>query len=446
MLLVTLSSEIHIKSSRTRRRFIRILLENLRERLRREAPGAHVDATWDRIHITGSDLERAAQASLDVFGVQRVDRVRRLSFRDLDDLAQQAEAAARERVAGKTFAVRVRRRGNHSWSSLDAERLIGSRLLPYAEGVNLDQPGVTVRIQVQQDEGYLVEDTQPGPDGLPLGVQGRALTLLSGGFDSAVAAWLIMRRGVPVDFLHFTLDCAQSEHATAVAFELIQRWGHGKPAYLHLVDFQPVKDALMQDCDPRLRQVVLKQFMVAAADRVARSFGHLALVTGEAVGQVSSQTLEHLAAIDSFGTETILRPLSGMTKQDIIALSRRVGTHNLSTRAREVCDLSEGPVAVAATRRQLAQAHRRLDPDLVAAALNGWRMIDIRRWQPGGSMIPVVHNAPPGIPLIHAGRDAPPAEGPLVVTGRRATEAAAELHADGREVYLQVETPASSPR
>jgi thiamine biosynthesis protein ThiI len=170
------------------------------------------------------------------------------------------------------------------------------------------------------------------------------------------------------------------------------------------------------------------------------------LVTGESVGQVSSQTLEHLAAIDRYATLAVLRPLSGLTKQEIIQWSRRVGTHDLSARAKEVCDLSEGPVAVAARPSELDGAHRNLPPALDAETLDGWRVIDVTHWQPGDSLIPVVTEAPQGIPTVHVGRDPLPDEGPVALGGRRAAFEASSLRRRGRDVWvLRPREPASHP-
>ncbi|MBU1701256.1 MAG: hypothetical protein KJ970_14335 [Candidatus Eisenbacteria bacterium] len=397
--------------------------------------------TWNRIVIRGEDLDQAALIASETFGVQRVEKIRPVSNAPLEEMSVAVAEASRDRVVGKTFAVRVRRRGGHAWTSLDAERLIGSHLFPYAAGVDLIHPQVTVQVYVQGDQTSLVEETLEGPDGLPLGVQGRALTLISGGFDSAVAAWMIMRRGVPMDFLHFSLDCAQSEHATAVTYELVKRWGHGNQSFYHRIDFQPVKEALLKYVDSSLRQVVLKQFMVAVAELVLKSFGHLVLVTGESVGQVSSQTIAHLAAIDCHCTTTILRPLSGFSKIEIINRSRLVGTHNLSARAKEVCDLSDGPVAVAARRWELNNAHGALPPDLIHSVLTSWKFIDINDWEPGCPMIPVLGASPSDYTPVHAGKTPPPDEGPVALTGRKAAWAASKLHRAGREVCVIKEDP-----
>ncbi len=384
MLLLTISGEVFVKGSWTRRSFGRRVEANLRLGLHDVAGVRVYRLWWNRLVVEAVDLDAAAAVAARTFGVQRVDVVDRFTFTDLEDLAAQIGARSRDRVAGRTYAVRLKRRGSHAWNSMDAMRVIGAVLYDGSAGVDLTGPEVEVRIEVADEVAYLVERSWPGPDGLPLGTQERALALLSGGFDSPVAAWMMMRRGCPVDLIHFKLDCAQSDHAAAVGLELWKRWSHGEGTTLHVVDFQPVKGALQAVVEPRVRQVVLKQLMVEAAGRLAGALAIPALVTGEAVGQVSSQTLVHLVAIDRATDVPILRPLLGMTKQEIIGLARRVGTHDLSARAREVCDLSGGgPVAVAAAEGELAEAHRQLPDDLLAAALARREAIDIADWRPG---------------------------------------------------------------
>jgi len=295
-------------------------------------------------------VEAVRAAALSVFGISSVDTVRHIEFSDIDDLARTVGEMTTDRVRGRTFAARVKRRGTHDWDSMDLARLIGSELHSASAGVDLSSPDVEVSVAVLDQEAYLVIDHQRAAGGLPLGTQDRVLCLVSGGFDSVVAAWMLMSRGCPVDFVHFSLNCAQSDHALAVARELWARWGHGTQPTVHLVEFQPVKDALYEHVDARMRQVTLKVMMAQAASEIAQQVGITALVTGDALGQVSSQTLPHLVAVSRSVETPLLRPLLGLPKESIIDLARKVGTAELSARAQEVCDLSAGgPVATAAS-------------------------------------------------------------------------------------------------
>lgn len=380
--LVTPSGELRLKSRRTRSRFRRALRDNLEAALSVRGVDAVVDDTRGRMMLVG-DASEAARVASEVFGVHRAVVAEPLGTTDLDALAERAAAGSAEQVAGGTFAVRVRRRGHHRWSSRDAERRIGTLLLPHAEGVDLDHPDATVLVIAYDDEAYLAVEDHPGPRGLPVGTQQAALVLLSGGFDSAVAAWRLLRRGVPVHFVHMELACSQTDSALAVASELIRRWAPGTDPTVWVLDFAEVRERLLDEVDPRYRQVRLKELMLLAADRIAARENLAALVTGEALGQVSTQTLGNLALIDRAAERPVLRPLAGDDKDEIVEQARRIGTYDLSARSREVCDLSDGPVVTHAQDRQLAPA-RDAAPDELAlqAAAGAWRL-PLRSWVPG---------------------------------------------------------------
>jgi thiamine biosynthesis protein ThiI len=162
------------------------------------------------------------------------------------------------------------------------------------------------------------------------------------------------------------------------------KWGHGTSPNVHLVEFQPVKDALLDNVDSRMRQVTLKVMMARAASQIAEEEVISALVTGDAMGQVSSQTLPHLVAVSRESPTPIFRPLLGLPKESIIDLARLVGTAELSARAQEVCDLSDGrPVATAAKRAEIdASVHA--VPDIVMAdAIETRKIFKLSDWTPG---------------------------------------------------------------
>lgn len=386
------SGEVYLKSRRTRDRFMRGLVANLNEGL--GFGGVEASARRSGHHemtIATSDFGAAADVASRIFGVNRVDRVQTIEFDSLDQLSKLVAEMSRERVKDNTFAVRVRRRGSHEWKSNDAEIKIGSLLLGDSAGVNLGNPQVTVRIHVHDDVALLVEDSWQAADGLPIGSQRRVLSLLSGGIDSPVASWMMMRRGCAVDYLHLKLDCSVSDHALVVGDDLVRRWGHGSDSRFHVVDFQGVKDQLQERLPPRIRQVVLKQLMLAAAAEVARRSDIQLLVTGDSLGQVSSQTAAHLAEIDRFVRFPTLRPLVGMTKDEIVTRSREIGTYDLSIRAREVCDLSDGHrVETQASSGRLNAGHRRLDDTIIESAVDTWEAIDAADWAPGLPLEPVL--------------------------------------------------------
>jgi thiamine biosynthesis protein ThiI len=434
-LVVHPSGEIYIKSARTRRRFHRLLADHVRTCLMTSAPKARLVDRKQNLRVVGDDLEAASVALARVFGVHKVTRVHPIEMEDLDSLADAVGDLTRERVRGRTFAVRVKRKGIHTWTSLDASLAIAKRIFDDARGVDLSNPEETVMVEVRQNMAYLVTHHWDGPRGLPSGGQERSLSLFSGGFDSPVATWMMMRRGSQIDFVHFTLECSQSEHALSVAHTLRQQWGSGPSPIFWRVDFQPAREALLEYVDSRYRQVVLKQLMVAAADALADRLGIHALITGDAVGQVSSQTLSHLAAIDRYCTRSIIRPLAGMLKEEIIDWARRIGTASLSERAKEVCDLSDGPVSVFARWARLEAAHESLPPEIVSEALGLLEAVALDDWVPGLPFVKVISEAPADRPCVTAD-EVNDTEGPIAIAGRHAARAASRLAAEGRDVLI----------
>lgn len=384
---ITLSGDVYLKSRRTQKGLIATVRRNLDVALHKAGyRGGLKRIGTHRFSMSPSAEQREAvvDASATVFGISSVDTVVELAFDGFDELVLAIADASEPRIHDATFAVRAKRRGTHHWKSPDLARAVGSVLVERGGRVDLTNPGVEVAVRVLDDRAFLVTDHVQGEGGLPLGTQDRVLCLLSGGFDSVVAAWMLMSRGCPVDFVHFTLNCAQSDHALAVGRELWDRWGHGSDPTVHLVEFQPVKDALLADVDSRMRQVTLKVMMARAADEIAREQSIAALVTGDSIGQVSSQTLPHLVAVSSASNTPILRPLSGLPKESIIDLARRVGTAELSARAQEVCDLSEGrPVATSAGEREIDDSVDRIPDEVLADTLTTAKAFKLRDWTPG---------------------------------------------------------------
>lgn len=385
MIHVTLSGDIFLKSRRTQPRMVERTRANLDAALERTGVPASVDRIGrHRFRVTAEGQSPIVEAAARVFGVASVDTVVEVAADDLDQLADRVVELAADRVRGKTFAVRVKRRGKHTWRSLDLARLAGDGLVRAGGSVCLDDPDVEVAVRVLGREGFVVEEHRRGPGGLPLGSQEAVLAMVSGGFDSTVASWMMMSRGCSVEFVHLSLSCAQSDHALAVAQRLCAQWGAGMEPTVHLVEFQQVKEALLAAVDGRMRQIALKVLMVRAAAQVASERRISALVTGDALGQVSSQTLPHLVAVSRAVDIPVLRPLLGMPKETIIEYARNIGTAQLSARAREVCDLSEGgPVAVDAGRRAVENAAASVPTWLIADAVATKKTFLLADWQPG---------------------------------------------------------------
>ncbi len=378
--LIRFSGELSIKAKGTRHRFTDRLVGNLHDALRSSGIDFELRRTWSRLFVTASSADAAAVIRR-VFGVSSTSPIEHRRWQSLDDLVDTGEALYADAVAGKTFAVKTRRveRRQVPFRSGDLDRALGARLVPYAAGVHLDDPQVSVNVELHPGDAYFFCDSVPGEGGLPLGQGGRAVALVSGGFDSVVAAWLLLRRGVTLDYVFCNLGGTPHRDSTlAVMKVLADDWSYGYRPRLHMVDFQPLVTELEAKCPPQLWQVVLKRQMLRAANRVAQAVGAAMIVTGESVGQVSSQTLQNLAVISQASERPILRPLCGSNKEEIFAYARRIGTFELSAKVPEYCALTRHQPSTHTSYKRVAEAEADLEPENVAAQVRARAILDLR--------------------------------------------------------------------
>ena len=375
--LVRLSPDITTKSDRTRRRFMRRLVDNLRDAFKSEDIAARVDPGWVRL-LFESDDRRALDVASRVFGVHSLSVVEPREASTLDGLVDAAAEWFTPAVRGKTFAVRARTGGTAPFASRDICVALGDRLRQHGR-VHLDAPAVTCHVEVRDAVAYLFHDALAGRRGLPVGCEGRAMALVSGGFDSAVAAWMVLRRGVALDFTFCRLGGdVHTQGALRVLQILMGRWGYGSPSTVHVVPFETVVEQIRTRCQPALWQLVLKRAMYRVAQQAGRKRHTQALVTGEAIGQVSSQTLKNLRALEGRLHVPVLRPLVGLDKEEILARARDIGTYDLSATVQEYCAITAKKPAVAASPREVAEAEAALALD-VDAVLADSTALDARR-------------------------------------------------------------------
>ncbi|WP_420440751.1 tRNA uracil 4-sulfurtransferase ThiI [Candidatus Palauibacter sp.] len=336
--LVRFSGELSTKARRTRSRFQNRLAANLRDAFDAEGIDAVLESGWSRFHIEGPNSS-FLDPLLRTFGVSSCSVLAGECEADLDTIVATGSALFAESVRGRSYAVRARRSGSHGFSSSDIQQRLGAALNPGAT-VDLGDPDITVFVEVRDDRVFFHEDRIQGPSGLPLGVQGHALGLISGGFDSAVSAWMALRRGIRLDYVFCNLGGSAYERMVVeVTKVLADRWSYGTRPRLHVLEFGPVVEAMRARAKPAYLQVVLKRMMYRAAAEIGERIGAEAIVTGESVGQVSSQTLSNLRAIENASSLPVLRPLLGFHKEEILDRAREIGTHDLSARVREYCDL-----------------------------------------------------------------------------------------------------------
>jgi tRNA uracil 4-sulfurtransferase len=328
--------EIVLKG-RNRQQFERLLHTNIRSAVRDLEFAVQL---WQRegvilLRVQGAaDPEAAADAVAarmqDVPGVVRVCRALRV--------AKTADAAARAAVELTTgrpgsFGVRARRRDKRfGMRSSELAAYIGTRVQEaHGYPVNLSHPDTTVFVEVDQHEVFVFTEGLPGQGGLPVGMSGRALVLMSGGIDSPVAAYRMMRRGLRCDFLHFSGMPLTGPESVYKAYALVRGLDRFQGrSRLYVVAFGKAQQRLASSGASRLQVVAQRRLMLATGEILAKRLHASALVTGDSLGQVSSQTLTNITALDDATGLPILRPLIGWDKTEIMAEARRIATLTIS--------------------------------------------------------------------------------------------------------------------
>lgn len=353
--IVKLFPEIIVKSRPVRKSFIKQLGDNLRKLLRDIDPEVAVSREWDRVTVQTALEDEAARAEMVAVlcqtpGIAHVLEVQETAYTDLHDIFQQTLAVMGESLRGKQFAVRCKRTGEHDFNSGEVERYVGGGLNQHTEaaGVNLSKPDVVVRLEIRHDRLYLVRARHEGLGGFPLGSIGSSVSLISGGFDSTVSTYMSMRRGVRTHFCFFNLGGRDHEVGVKeVALYLWMKYGASHRVQFITVPFEDVVAEILKNVENSQMGVILKRMMLRAASQVAARLESPALVTGESVAQVSSQTLQNLSVIDSVTDTLVLRPLIASDKQDIISTAARIGTEEFAANMPEYC----GVISVKPTTR-----------------------------------------------------------------------------------------------
>ncbi len=363
--LVKESSEIPLKSWRTRPRFERALSRAIEGALRKAGAAFRLERSQG-VFLLEADRD-VSDLLKRVFGIHDFCEVVPHEFSSIEDIAAKAEELFKDAVSGRRFAVRVKRHGDHPFTSIDVARAVGARLLKYSAGVDLESPEVEVRVEVRGSMVYYALSCWRGAGGLPVGTEGRALVMFSGGFDSTLAYLLTSKRGVLADFLHYYMGSAEATLAAVeVAKRLAELVSPHEPT-LVVANFVPIMAEVREKVGGRLRQVVLRVLMHEVGQALSERLGYDALVTGESVGRASSQTLKNLRVVDGLVRPRValLRPLSGADKEEVVERVRELGLYDYVIRVKEACRISEGPVETRAELKEVEEALSLVSRDVV---------------------------------------------------------------------------------
>lgn len=378
--VVKLFPEITIKSAPVRKRMTKQLRNNLRKLLQPLDSHIRVEMDWEKIEITGPEDHELAVQMADVLartpGIANFSRVQHFALGDFDDILDKTLSVWADKLAGKTFVLRVKRSGKHEFTSHDVERQVGGGLLHQSEaaGVKLKNPDITVKLEIRHDQLYVIEETTPGLGGFPLGSQDSVISLISGGFDSTVSSYLTIKRGLRTHFLFFNLGGRAHEVGVKeVAFYLWNKFSGSHRVRFISVPFEEVVSEILCNVHNSQMGVVLKRMMLRASERIAEEMGVQGLVTGESVAQVSSQTLANLSVIDSVTNTLVLRPLVTFDKNDIIDIARKIGTEEFAANMPEYCGVISVKPTTRAKEERVVKEESAFDFEVLERAIaNKW--------------------------------------------------------------------------
>jgi thiamine biosynthesis protein ThiI len=376
-------SEIALKGRYVRSQLEKQLVGHIKHQLRRAGyPDSEVTRRFGRIYVEGVPGE-AAGVVAKVFGVVHAMPSTETTT-DFESVIEAIVEESRRALSnGIGFAVRPKVVGSHPYGSREVAVEAGSRVLEAHEFrvyVNLDEPDVTLYAEVRDKAAYVYSSIVPGVMGLPYGSQGRAVSLFSGGIDSPVAAWMMMKRGLDVHPLFMD----QTPHVGPSYIERVKQSFRAVTEYVPVDGFKlfsapmgPVMTRILESPEPRYTCIMCKRSMYRIAEAYAEDNGLKAVVTGESLGQVASQTMANLFVLDNAVSIPVLRPLIGLDKVEIENIARTVGTYNITARKVEGCTAVPPNPATRSKIEVISRLEEELGlPDLCREAAAGVEVLD----------------------------------------------------------------------
>ncbi|GEO25065.1 putative tRNA sulfurtransferase [Alicyclobacillus acidoterrestris] len=382
--------EINTKGQ-NRSQLERLLMNNVQQAVKAwEAVNVRRISSRILVQLNGTPAEPVLTRLTKVFGISSLSPVMAVRA-DVETITEAAnQLFDKLPTVPRTFKVEVKR-GNKRFV-MDSPTLagyVGEAVLSAHAGLIVDvhHPDATIHIDVRDEGAYLYAEKVEGAAGLPVGMSGRVCALLSGGIDSPVAVWKAMKRGLQVDLVHFHSFPFTSERAQRKVEELtstLAEWS--RDLNLHLISVTETQAAIQKSCPEALRTILLRRMMFRICEALAARRGWLALVTGDSLGQVASQTLEGIYAVDSATSLSVLRPVGMEDKQDIINVARRIGTFETSIQPYDDCCSIFAPrhPKTHPTLKEVERAEEKLDvQQLVDTALHS---VEVKRISATGAL------------------------------------------------------------
>lgn len=338
-------AEIAIKG-KNRYVFEDALIKQMKYALKSVEGEFDVTKTQGRVHVeclSDYDYDEVVEALSRVFGITGICPVVHVPDEGFDRLAEDVIRYIDEEYPDKntTFKVNCRRaRKNYPMDSQEVNAAMGERILDAFPQIKVDvhDPMILLTIEIRDDNIYIYSKVIPGPGGMPVGTGGKAMLLLSGGIDSPVAGYMIAKRGVRIDAVYFHAPPYTSERAKQKVVDLAKQVAkYAGPINLHVINFTDIQLEIYEKCPHDELTIIMRRYMMRIAEDIAKKNDSLALITGESLGQVASQTMQSLAATNEVCTLPVFRPLIGFDKNEIIKISEKIDTYETSILPFEDC-------------------------------------------------------------------------------------------------------------
>lgn len=379
--------ELALKSPGVRNLYEKILMKNIAAMLdSRDIQYSLMRREWGRIFIETTD-PRAARAAADVFGIVSTSPAL-MTEPALESAAETCAFLGKSLIMeGESFAIRARRSGNHSFSSADIGRACGDAVWSMLENegkhprVNLSSPDKEIFVEMRQNLAYVYLETVKGVGGLPLGTQGNMVVLMSGGLDSPVAAWLMMKRGVMITPIYCNTSPYGEDAAKERAFDCIrqlQTWAPGYQFTTYEIPHGPNLRSFIDTCDRKNTCLLCKRMMYREAYEIMKKEGASGIITGSSLGQVASQTAANMHAEIYQLSIPIYHPLIAFDKTEIMDIARKIGTYEISSRSAGSCTAVPERPEVKANYDLIVREEKRLDIEtMVREALKAAKVLKL---------------------------------------------------------------------
>lgn len=362
--------EIALKSKNVRSRYEQILVKNIKSMLNADGCSYfRISKEMGRIFIH-SDDENVVKSAAKVFGVVSVSPAYTCEPTLESAAGLCADLGSSIIREGQSFAIRARRAGNHSFTSRDIGIACGDAVFKnISTRVDLDEPDVEIFVEIRQEKAYVFTESVKGVGGLPMGTQGKMVALISGGIDSPVAAWLIMKRGCEIVPLYLNNEPFSDEttrQRAMACIDVLQKWSPQKKFTVYEAPHGENLLAFLENCDNRLNCVLCRRMMYRIAEQILKLEGAHGIITGSSLGQVASQTSQNMLA-EMYGMEyPIYHPLIGLDKLEITDIARKIGTLGPSTKPTTCCMAVPEYPSTAAKPQEVLDAEKLIDvPSLV---------------------------------------------------------------------------------